>query len=311
MKRSTSTRWGTLKVGAVLTAAIAVALWASLTGGGTSIFDPKGNFVCYFHNVNGLVKGSPVWMSGVEIGNVRKVRFVNIDSLRQVEVTCRVKKSVWNMLTDDARVQLGSIGFLGDKYVEIDPGGASGAPIEEGAVVLTRDVGSAEAMFLEGERALSEAGDMVHNLDEVLARMNRGEGTLGRMATDKELYTQMTNLLANLTKLTASLQKGQERIITSIEQTSEAVTGLADRVDSNSGTLGRLMSDPALYDNLAATSARLDSVMSKISTAEGTLGLFVSDTALYTETVDLMARINNLVTDIEKNPKRYFKFSVF
>jgi phospholipid/cholesterol/gamma-HCH transport system substrate-binding protein len=71
------------------------------------------------------------------------------------------------------------------------------------------------------------------------------------------------------------------------------------------------MNDPVLYDNLAATSARLDSVIHKINTAEGTLGLFVSDTALYVEAVNLMARINILVTDIEANPKKYFKFSVF
>jgi phospholipid/cholesterol/gamma-HCH transport system substrate-binding protein len=311
MKRSTSTEWGNLKVGAVLVAGIAAALWASLTGGGTSIFDAKSEFICYFVNVNGLVKGSPVWMSGVEIGNVRRVTFVNIDSLRQVEILCRVKSSVWDMISDNARVQLGSIGFLGDKYLELDPGPPGGEPIEDGAIVPTRDAGSAEAMFLEGERALGEAADMVGNFDDVLARMNRGEGTLGKLATDDKLYTDMTALLTRLTKLTAALQKTQERIVTSIEQTSNAVTGLADRVDSNSGTLGRLMSDPALYDHLASTSARLDSVMHKINTAEGTLGLFVSDTALYTETLDLMVRINILVTDIEANPKKYFKFSVF
>jgi phospholipid/cholesterol/gamma-HCH transport system substrate-binding protein len=249
-------------------------------------------------------------MSGVEIGNVRGVTFVNLDSLRQVEVVCRVKSSVWDMISDNARVQLGSIGFLGDKYLELDPGLPGGAAIEDGAIVPTKDAGSAEAMFLEGERALSEAGNMVGNFDDLLARMNRGEGTLGKLATDDKLYTDMTALLARLTKLTTALQKTQERIVTSIEQTSNAVTGLADRVDSNSGTLGRLMNDPALYNNLAATSARLDSVIHKINTAEGTLGLFVSDTALYVETVNLMVRINNLVTDIEANPKKYFKFSV-
>lgn len=311
MKRSTSTRWGSLKVGAILTVAIAIALWASLTGGGTSIFNPKNEFVCYFRNVNGLVNGSPVWMSGVEVGNVRSVEFVSLDTLRQVKVVCRVKSSVWFMITANARVQLGTIGFLGDKYIEVVPGDISGPPIKDGGVVLTRDAGSAEAMFSEGERALAKAGEMVNNLDDVLGRMNRGEGTLGRLATDEELYTQMTRLLTNLTQLTASLQKNQERIIASIEKTSDAVGDLAGKVDSNSGTLGRLISDPALYDNLAATSARLDSIMTKINTAEGTLGLFVSDTALYTETVDLIARINNLVSDIEANPRKYFKFSVF
>ncbi|UCG62529.1 MAG: MCE family protein, partial [Candidatus Zixiibacteriota bacterium] len=122
MKRTTVVKWGNLKVGALLTVVIAIMFWASFSGGGTSIFDPKGKFVCYFRNVNGLVRGSPVWMSGVEVGNVQSVDFVNIDSLRQVKVVCRVKKSVWDKLTKDARVQLGTIGFLGDKYVEIIPG---------------------------------------------------------------------------------------------------------------------------------------------------------------------------------------------
>ena len=311
MKQSSSIRWSSLKVGIVLTLAIAAMLWASLTGGGTSIFDPKSEFVCYFRNVNGLVGGSPVWMSGVEVGNVRSIEFVNLDSLRQVEVTCRVKNSVWPMITAEATVQLGTIGFLGDKYVEIIPSGRPGPAISEGVTVPTRDAGSAEAMFRTGEEALTEASELAKHLNGVIGRMDRGEGTLGQMTTNDEMYHQMTALLTNLTELSTSLQQNQERIVSSIETTSRAVSDVARRVDENTGTLGKIISDPHLYDNMAATSARLDSIMKRINAAQGTLGLFVADTALYTETVDLLVRVNNLVADIEKNPRKYFKFSVF
>ncbi|MEA3296705.1 MAG: MlaD family protein [candidate division Zixibacteria bacterium] len=312
MKQSTSTRWGDLKVGVILIIVIAVLLWVSLTGGGTSIFDPKGEFVCFFGNVEGLLKGSPVWMSGVEIGNVKSVRFVSLDTLRQVEVICRVKKSVWHMITEDSRVQLGTIGFLGDKYVELIPDGAGyGRVIEEGDTVATRDAGSATAMFKEGQQALDNAGDLIGAVRNHLDRINRGEGTLGKIVTRDELYVQMTDLLHNLSMLTASLHDNQERIIGSIEKTSDAISDLSHRVDDNSGTLGKIISDPTLYDNLTATSARLDTIMNRVQAAEGSLGLFVSDTAFYTETINLLTRVNNLVTDIEKNPRKYFKFSVF
>jgi phospholipid/cholesterol/gamma-HCH transport system substrate-binding protein len=311
MQRSIRVRWGNLKVGLLLVFAFGILFWASLTGTGTSILDPKGLFVCYFHNVNGLLPGAPVWMSGVEIGNVKSIEFVNLDSLRQVKVICRAKKSIWSQLTPGTEVQLGTIGFLGDKFVEIIPGFKGGEPIPEGEVIPTRDAGSAERMFKEGEEALQEAGDIMQNLDGVLARMNRGEGTLGKLSADDEVYRQMTKLLANLTVITSDLQNNQERIISSIEKTSNAVGNLSEKVDQSTGTLGKIINDPKLYDNLAATSASLDTIMSKLNSAEGSLGLMVNDSALYIEITNLITRTSNLVTDIEKNPRKYFKFSVF
>jgi len=311
MKRTVGIKWGSLTVGVVLMVAIAVALWASLSGGGTSIFERKEQFVCYFKNVSGLVLGSPVWMSGVEVGNVRSVSFVNLDSLRQVKVVCRVKKSVWPMLTEDAEVMLGTIGLVGDKYVEIIPGTKEKPVIKKMGVIATRDAGDAMAMFKAGEEAIGEARLVVDNLDALLARMNRGEGTLGQLATDDQLYRNLTELATRLTRLTADLQQNQERIVSSLEKTAASVEHLSDQVNSNTGTIGKLVNDPQLYDNLSATAARLDSILYKLNTAEGSLGLLVSDTALYVEMTNLLARINNLVTDIEKNPRKYFKFSIF
>jgi phospholipid/cholesterol/gamma-HCH transport system substrate-binding protein len=311
MKRTIDVKWGNLKTGIILILAVAAMLWASLSGGGTSIFERKGHFVCYFRNVSGLVAGSPVWMSGVEVGNVHSVEFVNLDSLRHVKVVCRVTKDVWPMLTHDAEALLGTIGLIGDKYVEIIPGTKSEPVIQEMDVIRTREAGDAATMFKAGEDAIGEVRSVADNLDILLARMNRGEGTLGKLATDSLLYRQITTLVTNLTRLTADLQKNQERIASSLEKTSTSVEHLSEKVNSSTGTIGRLVNDPQLYDNLSATSARLDTIMTKINAAEGSLGLFVSDTALYVELTSLMARINNLVTDIEKNPRKYFKFSIF
>ncbi len=311
MKKAAGIKWRSLKVGLVLIFAIAMMFWASLGGGGTSIFDPKGYFECYFKNVNGLVTGAPVWMSGVEVGNVRSVSFVNLDSLRQVKVKCRVKKSIWSMLTYDANVQLGTIGFLGDRYIEILPGTKGLPTIEEGAIIPTKDAGDASAMLKAGEDAIGEVRSVVDNLDTLLFNMNEGRGTLGQLAVNDQLYNEMTLLLSKVTVLTADLQKNQERIVSSIEKTANSVEALSEKVNKSEGTIGKLINDPKLYDNLTAISTRMDSIVSKINTAEGTLGLMVSDTGLYIEMTNMMVRINNLVADIEKNPGRYFKFSVF
>lgn len=291
--------------------AIAFALWASLTGGGTSIFDRKVEFTAYFANVNGLVKGSPVWMAGVEVGNVRSIQFVNLDSARQVKVNLRVKESVWPLVTQGSGVQLGTIGLLGDKLIEVVPGPVDAERIIEGNVIPTIDAGSADRMFAAGTEVLQNAGSIAGSLDTVLMRMSHGEGTLGKLSADDQLYVQLTALSGDLTKLVRELTRNQEKIVASIQTTADAVGHLSEKVDNNTGTLGKIISEPELYDNLATTSARLDSIMARLNSAEGSLGLMVSDTGLYVETVDLLARVNSLVADIQENPRKYFKFSVF
>lgn len=311
MRRSIGVKWGKLRVGGLLTLALAMALWASLSGGGTSIFENKKKFICYFRNVGGLLPGSPVWMSGMEVGNVRSVEFVNLDSLRQVRVVCRIKNEVWPMMTLDARVQLGTIGFLGDKYIEIIPGSKDRPGIAEMAIVRTEDAGEASKMFKAGEDAITDVRKLTGSLDTVLGRMGRGEGSLGKLSADTVLYANLTKLIASLTALTNDLQRNQERITKSLERTANSVADLSDKVHENKGTVGRLVNDPALYDNLSSTSAQLDSVMRKLNQDRGTLGLMVNDSALYVEITSLVKRVSNLVTDIEQNPRKYFKFSVF
>ena len=311
MKQSIGVKWGKLRVGGLLTLALAMALWASLSGGGTSIFESKQRFICYFSNVGGLLSGSPVWMSGMEVGNVRSVEFVNLDSLRQVRVVCRVKKEVWPMLTTDAQVQLGTIGFLGDKYIEIVPGSKDKPVIEEMAVVPTADVGEASKMFKAGEDAINDMRKITGNLDTVLGRMGRGEGSLGRLSSDTALYVNLTRLITSLTLLSNDLQRNQERITKSLERTAGAIASMSEKVDQNVGTVGRLVNDPSLYNNLSSTSSQLDSVMRKLNQDRGTLGLMVNDSALYVEITSLVKRVNSLITDIEKDPRKYFKFSVF
>ncbi|RKX28239.1 MAG: hypothetical protein DRP47_04810 [Candidatus Zixiibacteriota bacterium] len=311
MKKTVGVKWGNLKIGIILSFAVLLMFWASLSGGGTSIFDPKVKFISYFKNVNGLVPGAPVWMAGVEVGNVRSVRFVNLDAIRKVEVTCRIERNVWPMMTENTLVQLGTIGLLGDKYIEIVPGTKSLPILPEGCRVSVRDAGDAATVFKAGEEAIGEARSVVNNIGGILEKMNQGQGTLGQLAVSDELYSNMTMLLSRLTKLTADLQNNQERIVSSIEKTANSIENLSEQVNTSQGTVGKLINDPKLYDNLTLVSQRLDSIVYKINTAEGSLGLMVSDTGLYVEMTNLMTRIGNLVTDIEQNPGKYLKISVF
>jgi len=311
MKRTIKVKWGEIKVGILIMAAIAVLLWASFSGSGTSIFDKKINFYSYFPNVNGLVKGSPVWIGGVEVGNVYSIQFVNLDSARQIEVKYRVLESIQNMITEDAASKIGTIGFIGDKYVEIIPGTLGKPMIAEGGEVHSVSSGDLGAVFAESEKAISGARDLTGNLSIITDRIARGEGTAGQLFVNDTLYHEMTKMLAALTVLIDDMQDSQKKIVTSLESLSGNMDEIAGKVNSNEGTLGKLIADPDVYDNLRSSTGRVDSILARISRGDGTAGALVQDDELYQDIKDLVVRIENLVTDIEKNPRKYFKFSVF
>jgi len=311
MKRSNKVKWGEVKVGVLITIAIFFLIWASFTGGGTSIFDKKIGFLAYFDNVNGLVKGAPVWIAGVEVGNVKSITFVNLDSAGQIEIKLRVKESIANMITIDSRIRLGTIGMLGDKYLEIIPGTLGKTRIAEGGAIKTEATGDLAAIMSEGEELVTNSRKVMSNLGHITDNIKDGQGTFGQLMTNEKLYVELTNLIGFMAVLTRDLQKNQERITSAVENISSNLKDVSAKANSNSGTIGKLLGEPGLYDNLQASSGQIDSILTKINGGQGTAGAIVNDDELYQEIKNLLVRVENLVSDIEKNPRKYFKFSVF
>jgi phospholipid/cholesterol/gamma-HCH transport system substrate-binding protein len=291
--------------------AAAVIIWASFSGGGTSFIDSKVNYVAYFANAAGLVRGAPVWLAGVEVGNVYSLKIVNLDEKRKIEAKFNVLSSVREMITEDATIKIGTIGFIGDRYLEIIPGTAGLPLIEEGAEIRSVSPADVGSMFAEGEKTMLKAQDLVDNLTGLTGKLKNGEGTAGQLFTNDALYHEMTKMLAAMTVLVEGLQENQAKITASIDNISGNLDGITEKVNENEGTIGRLIADPGLYDNLHASSGRIDSILAKINQGRGTAGAMVNDDELYQEIKNLIVRIENLVTDIEQNPRKYFKFSVF
>ena len=85
-----------------------------------------------FTSVQGLRDGSSVEMFGIDIGRVEKLA---LDQKRQLaEVEIRVKKGI--KIYDDAIASIKTEGLIGDRYVSIDPGGASEKLLQPGGVII-------------------------------------------------------------------------------------------------------------------------------------------------------------------------------
>src|SRR5581483_9839242 len=119
-----SLAWTELRVGLLVIASFALlALAIFYVSGQSGIFTKKYSITAFFASANGLRSGAEVWLEGVTIGNVDQVRISKLpDPRRSVEVELKLNDTYKNIIRTDSMVTIGTIGLLGDKYVDITRG---------------------------------------------------------------------------------------------------------------------------------------------------------------------------------------------
>jgi phospholipid/cholesterol/gamma-HCH transport system substrate-binding protein len=197
----------------------------------STAFQPTYRLRVLFDSANGITDGSPVQYAGVEVGKVQAVSIVYPQARPpQVQLLVRLPSSV--AVRSDDQASISTFGLLGEKYLEISPGAGQGAVlppdgeltgkppvsteriIERSNEVLTEFkqtlrglnslVGDPEASIYLKE-AFQEARDATRNWKALGERLNvamshaeEGQGTLGRLLFDDELYQRMVLFVDDL-----------------------------------------------------------------------------------------------------------------
>jgi phospholipid/cholesterol/gamma-HCH transport system substrate-binding protein len=310
MKRSGEIRWGELRVGLLIFVAMAIFLWASIQGG-SSLFKKQYILHSHFPNVQGVVAGAPIWFQGVEVGTVKSLDFVPMGDSSRVRVTFKVDQRVWPLIKRDSRVRIQALNLFGEKFMEVTPGSAGAAQIANNDTLPSEAPTDIAALMARGDKIVDQLSATMTDLQFVLARVRRGEGSLGKFTSSDEFYVGLNRTIRGVDVLTTHLDRSQVEMRSNLVSTTSALDSLLKRIDRGEGTFGRMAKDPALYDHLASASARVDSTLARVERGEGNLGQLSKDEKLYKNIEGSLARLNELLADIQKNPKKYFSFSVF
>jgi len=222
-----------VKVGVFIVSGLALlVIFVFAIGDLSTLFQPGYRLRVLFDSANGITDGSPVQYAGVEVGKVEAVQIVYPEdqAVPKVQLLVRLPSSVTVRADDVASIS--TFGLLGEKYLEIAPGPGEqavlgpdgqlvGKPpvsteriIERSNEVLTEFkqtlqglnslVGDPEARIYLKE-ALQEARDATRHWKALGERLNvammyaeSGEGSLGRLLYDDDLYQRMVLLMDDL-----------------------------------------------------------------------------------------------------------------
>ena len=344
-RASKALTWTELRVGVVtIVSLIVLAITIVYVGsGGGSPFSRRYELKALMSDINGLKPGAPVRVGGLEVGSVKKVEFDKKGGM--VEVTMKLDRHVQPRVTTKSEANLGSLGLLGEKAVDITAS-TEGAPIEDGGYITA----ASEDPF---KGLLTETSESTSHLNRILARMDAGEGTLGKALRDEELYNRMVDvgvrLQAVMSKLEnpsgplgrlvndsemsrqlASSVKGIESIVSRVEQGKGPLGALskdeklvadlksltanlnevAAKLQHGEGSMGKLLTDDALYRRLDSVSNRLDNLVSRVESGEGSAGRLIRDPAFYNNMNGAAEDLRKLIADIRRDPQKYLRVKV-
>jgi len=277
-----------LIVGAFVVVTLAVIGFVLLSlGSGSGLLRPRYRLVTYFENVQGLVAGAPVRLVGKDVGTVEFVTFAPLEGERPpVRVVLRVDASVQDRIRSDSATSIGTIGLLGDKYVEISMGTISGSVLQEGDEVASISPVDLNVAVVRGTQAIDNIATLTENVNRVVEEF--GESMGGRKMA--ESFTAMSEMVQEI-------QQGEGLLhsliydsyegggVESIEHSLAILEGILDEVAEGSGVLHTLIYEPTVEQDVVMEAleagARMNSILEKIDSGEGTLGLLLNDPTLY------------------------------
>jgi len=295
--------WTELRVGVVVITSLAILAFTILYigGGGGSPFTRRYVVKALMSDVNGLKPGAPVRLGGVEVGSVTRVGFADEGAGGLVEVTMRLDRRVAQRVTTESQATLGSLGLLGEKAVDITSS-TRGTRIENGGLVKA----AAEDPF---KGLLSDASDSTAHMRRILARMDAGEGLIGKALRDEELYSRMVDVSVRLQGVLTKLESETGplgRLINDADMSrrlASSVKGIESvvaRADSGEGALGALSKDAVLAQELKGAVSNLSEITGRLQHGEGTLGRLFRDDDLFQRIDSVSTRLDGVLQRLEK-----------
>ena len=274
-------------VGALVLLGLILFIGGTMWLGGKQ-FSTRPTVAVQFADAGTLKRGSPVRVSGVQLGSVDDIEFQGYGKvLVHVDLEAAVSPR------RDAAPELASVGLVGDAVINFIPGTAA-EPLPEDAVII----GTVAPGFMDigtklGDQASSVLGGVNEiRFKEVSEDLQRSLRAFERLAG---VYSNtVTGPMAQLTTTMQGLRAVSARIDSVL---------LAAQLDRTARTADSLMANLGrLSTSAQSTASQLDSVLARINRGEGTMGKFMADTLLYQNTQRLVKSLQEFVDELKKNP---------
>jgi phospholipid/cholesterol/gamma-HCH transport system substrate-binding protein len=280
---------------------------------GSSLFQHSKKLFALFNNVDGMQVSNEVQIDGLTIGTITKIDETDPDLSRGILVTITLKKDVHIPKNSIATL---NPGLLLSPTLVIAKGDATDY-LQNGDTLRTKQktniisqiqqnidpiVGKLNGTLTSLDSLIEVIGTMFdpktkNNFSTIVANMAGSSAELQKLLNTQTGY--LAQSLKNLAEFTGNLDKNNDHINHTL-----------DNIDKTSSNFASAKI-PETVQNLNATLSDLRATIERINSTNGTMGLLINDKRLYQNMESTTRSLNTLLDDFRLHPKRYVNISVF
>jgi phospholipid/cholesterol/gamma-HCH transport system substrate-binding protein len=270
---------------------------------GVNLFKASNYYYAVYGNVEGLAQSAPVTINGFKVGIVRDIKY-DYSNPGHVIVEMSVDKSL--------RVPVGSEAVLASDLLgtasialKLVPAGAGFHNVGDTLVSKV----NAGMMANISDNLMPAVNAMIPKLDSLFTSLNA-------IAANPALH-QSINRLDDITAELNGTLRALRAATASLGPITTDIKSITGNVDTMTGDLavvsGRLREAPidSIAVDLSATMANLKQLTESLNNPDGSVGKLTSDPALYDNLNATITSLDSLFVDIKRNPKRYISIKVF
>jgi len=303
-------KWSQLKVGIVgLSAFIILGVLIFLLTSTRGIFQDFVLLRCYMDDASGITDGTEVRLNGIShVGYLERLQLTGSrDKSRTVEFQMKVHSRFLKEIPIDSVAGIGAANLLGDKFINITRG-SSAQTVQEGAVLLSlqsQDIPEMLAAISTLTRSFQTA---INRVDSLLKGVEAGEGNIGLLLKDDELYKRLNGLASEGQTLLSDVRNGHgtvskllydDSLYTQATVSLKRVDTILAGLQNGEGSAGKMLKDPALYDEARKTIAEIDALVADVNAGKGTAGKLMKDDELHRRLDELLGKLNSTMDKID------------
>lgn len=295
-----------LKVGLTILAAIVLGFIGYRLMSDLPVFRQSKVLHSTFERADGLSPGNYIYINGVKVGSIKKMELAGSDS---VSVTLSFELGV--DIPENSVAYLESSGLLDEKAIVIKRGD-SDKMLDYGETIEGEYRGGMMETFKdEGEQLSEDVSESFEKLNSFLAQLNEVMDEESEERIDSvfkninyssdQIATMLNNKRAEMESTITHAQRFFANLDTVSANNKSQIDSVVVGMDQTLTELEMLSKD------LNKTNSELHAILSKINNGEGSLGKMVNDPALYDNLESLTGEMDSLIKNINDNPQKYLK----
>lgn len=273
---------------------------------GKSFFEKDKIIYTVYDEVEGLVEGAKVTINGLVIGKIMKIDF--LPNTTRILITMYVRNEL--DFSPQSEAILYEAGLIGGKAIQIDPVFDSKSIVKSGdTLVSALKPGLTELINKQIEPLQLKIENMLTSADSLFI----GVGNILNNDSQENLKSILKNLSLSTSKINDAsislveiLKKNQSNIDNTFENFAETSDNLKTITDSISQA-----NLAVAINKFTNTIESLDGIVATIESGNGTMGKLVKDETLYQNLSQASKELEDLLSDLKSHPKRYVHFSLF